>query len=78
MSEDLSQVVPLDQDNLNLDELAKFVIESYPNIHSNEVATWRFILEKGQHIVGRLIEFLLSAPPGDVVDYTIDILVSNC
>jgi uncharacterized protein YqfB (UPF0267 family) len=40
-------VVPLDQEGLNFDELAKFISESYPNIHSNEVATWRFILDKG-------------------------------
>ena len=47
LSEDLSQVVPLDQDNLNFDELAKFIGDSFPNIHTNEVATWKFILDKG-------------------------------
>ena len=47
LSEDLSQVVQLDQDNINYDELTKFIAENYPNIHTNEVATWRFILEKG-------------------------------
>lgn len=78
MVEDLSQVAPLDQDNLNFDEVAKFILERYPNIHTNEVATWRYILEKGQHIVGKLIEFVLSAPPGNVVENTVDILVAIC
>ena len=71
-------MAPLDADNLNFDEVAKVIMERYPNIQTNEVATWRFILEKGQHIVGKLIEFLLSAPSGDVVDNIIDILVSIC
>lgn len=78
MVEDLSSVAPLNQDNLNFDEVAKFVIERYPNIHVNEVASWRYILEKGQLIVGKLIDFILSAPPENAVEYTVDILVCIC
>ena len=76
--EDLSQVAPLDQENLNLEELANFVVDKYPKIYRNEVATWQYILEKGQMIVGKLIQFLLSAPPTDAVDNTIDILTAIC
>jgi hypothetical protein len=47
LNEDLSQVFPLDQDSINLEELAKHIAENFPNIHSNELATWRYILEKG-------------------------------
>jgi hypothetical protein len=73
---DLSSVAPLEQENLNLDEVSKVIKESYPNIYVNEVATWRYLLEKGPHIVNKLIEFILSAPSGDAVDCTIDILVA--
>lgn len=45
--EDLSKVAPLDQEGLNFDEVAKVIHEAYPDIHVNEVATWRYILDKG-------------------------------
>jgi hypothetical protein len=75
---DLSSVAPLEQENLNFDDVSKVIKDSFPDICVNEVATWRYLLENGQHIVNKLIEFMLSAPSNDVVDYIIDILVVIC
>jgi hypothetical protein len=36
------------------------------------------LIDNGQTIVSRLIEFMLTAPPSDVVDHLVDELVATC
>jgi hypothetical protein len=54
------------------------VSEVFVNIHPNEVLVWKYLIEKSQIIVDRLIDVILSAPPRDFVDYVVDDIVAIC
>jgi hypothetical protein len=44
----------------------------------NEVAVWKYMLEKGGHMINKLMESILSAPPRDIVDHMIATMVVFC
>ena len=62
----------------SFEDLAKVVSEQYPAIHVNEVAVWKFMIDKGGEFVSRLMEAIINAPPKDIVEHMIATLVVIC
>jgi len=52
--------------------------DTYPQIHVNEVAVWKYMLEKGNPIVNRLMDFIINVPRGDSIDHMIATMVVFC
>jgi hypothetical protein len=61
-----------------MEDVAKVVKETFPQIHVSEVAVWKYMLEKGGHMIDKLMESILSAPPRDIVDHMIATMVVFC
>jgi hypothetical protein len=61
-----------------MEDIAIVVRESFPHIHVNEVAVWKYMLDKGGHIINKLMESILSAPSRDIVDHMIASIVVFC
>ena len=61
-----------------MEDVAKVVKENFPQINVNEVAVWKYMLEKGGHMINKLMESILSAPPRDIVDHMIATMVVFC
>jgi hypothetical protein len=61
-----------------MEDVAKVVKENFAQIHVNEVAVWKYMLEKGGHMINKLMESILSAPPRDIVDHMIATMVVFC
>ena len=61
-----------------MEDVAKVVKETFPQIHVNEVAVWKYMLEKGRHMINKLMESILSAPSKDIVDHMIATMVVFC
>ena len=55
---DLSEVADLEQ-NLQWDQVAQVVRDTFPQIHVNEVAVWKYMLEKGGLIIEKLMDCIL-------------------
>ena len=71
---DLTQISHID--NLTqIQELAK-IVEAFPDVHPNEIAVWKFLLEQGQVIIDKELEVVLNAPSRDLVDFFVDVLVA--
>ena len=77
MRNDLSEVADLEQ-NLSLENVAQVVRDAFPQIHVNEVAVWKYMLEKGGHMINKLMECILLGPPRDIVDHMIATMVVFC
>lgn len=61
-----------------MEDVAKVVKENFPQFHVNEVAVWKYMLEKGGQMINKLMESILSAPPRDIVDHMIATMVVFC
>lgn len=61
-----------------MEDVAIVVRDSFPQIHVNEVAVWKYMLEKGSHMINKLMEAILSAPSRDIVDHMIASMVAFC
>ena len=55
--------------------MAKVVSDTFPQIHVNEVAVWKYMLDKGGLMISKLMESVLSAPSRDIVDHMIATIV---
>ena len=61
-----------------MEEVAKVVRDAFPQIHVNEVAVWKYMLDKSGHMINKLMESILSAPSVDIVDHMIATMVVFC
>lgn len=75
---DLSHVCDLEQPGLVMTEVAKVVSEAFTDIHVNEVAVWKYMLDNGGQMINKLMECILNAPSRDIVDHMIATLIVFC